>query len=477
MKYWDVKLNCDNIGLLFYLTGIIFLLVYAYIALSGVGLWADEIYTLSLVQMPFKEFLTNAINDVHPILYYLLFKIFIKVFSFLDIALGGKIFSLIPLLLIGILSITKIRKDFGMLTAGLFFFCICSMPRIIMFAFEVRMYSWALFFVTASVIYAYEALKTLEWKNWIILTVLTIASAYTHYFSAVASFSIYLMMLIHIIKTDKSLLKKYIVSASAAVISYIPWLMILYMQAKNVSANYWIDAITFKTVISYVYYILSPAFDVIRGNELVSPTIAGTLLLIAFIYLLYKNRDKFSLSLLAIFILVPLLGIAFSLVKQPVFHIRYIVPSLGIFWLMFSYLFAKSFKNPKISIPIILLLLFVAISGVFAFIPIHDWDVTATEIEHSYISNIDEGSTVIINQESVYCPLFYYHMPGNHYITVDSSQNINEVINDAHINNNSKIYYVDNNPDIIQNLRQSGLNLKEITTNEPVIGYRIYEIA
>ena len=76
--------------------------------------------------------------------------------------------------------------------------------------------------MTASFIYVYEITINSNLKNWAILILLTIASAYTHYFSAVASFVIYLFLLVHLIKNNKKQLKKYFTSAIIVVLSFAP---------------------------------------------------------------------------------------------------------------------------------------------------------------------------------------------------------------------------------------------------------------
>lgn len=471
----------DKIGILLFLIGIIFLLVTSYIGLSKIGLWADEIYSLAIIKMPLNEFFNYSLRDVHPILYYVFLKIFTKIFYFIDFTYAGKLFSLIPILLIGVLSITKIRKNFGMLTAGLFFLCICSMPRILTSALEVRMYSWGLFLITASWIYVYEIINDSTWKKWVILTILTILSAYTHYFSAVSSFAIYLITLIYIIRKNRELLKNWILSTIICIVSYIPWLTIAYYQILNVNNGYWIENITFKTVISYIYYIFSPAFDVIRNNDLVEPTILGTLLLFSFIYLFFKYNDEFTINTLLVFILVPLIGIIISIIKQPIFHARYLIPVLGCFWLLFSILLTKSFKNFKSFIPITMLIIIIGIMGVFAYIPIHDMDVTVSEMNHDYISKTGENNVIIINYEDVYFPYFCYFAPNNHHIIYSPREsNLSDLLNSQDIinlkNNGSKIYYIDNNMQIIENLRNNNLNLTEIPSNEPALETVIYEI-
>ncbi|MBR0270561.1 MAG: glycosyltransferase family 39 protein [Methanobrevibacter sp.] len=480
MKFLKFNNKEDYVGIIFFIIGIIFLLITSYIELSKLGVWADEIYSLAMIKMPLNDFISYSINDVHPILYYVFLKIFCKIFYFIDLTLTGKIFSLIPILLIGILSITKIKKNFGMLTAGIFFFCICSMPRILTSALEVRMYSWGLFFITTSLIFAYEITNNPNWKKWTILTVLTILSIYTHYFSAIASFSIYLVMLIYIIRKDKKLLKNWIISAIICIIAYIPWLPITYGQILNVNTTYWIAPISINTVISYIYYIFSPAYQAIRNNELASPTILGTLLFVSFIYLYYRNKDEFTTNTLLIFILVPSIGIIVSLISQPIFHIRYIIPVIGCMWLVFSIFLAKSFENLKVFIPITILILIIGILGIFACMPIHNQDVATTEIEHDYISNMGENNVIIINYANAYFPLFKYYAPNNHHFMYNpSDSNLNDFLNNPDIiyykNTGSKIYYVDN-IDMNETYAESGFNFTEIPTNEATIGYKIYEI-
>ena len=457
----------DRFGIVLYVIGVIFLIITSYIGLSGIGLWADEIYTLAIVQMPFNSFLASALGDVHPILYYVMLKSFLKVFAFGGIAFSSKVFSLVPILLLGILSLTKIRKNFGFLTSALFFLFISSMPRILASAFEVRMYSWALFFVTASMIYAYEVTLNSTYRNWIVLTFLTICSAYTHYFSAIASFSIYIVLLLYILRKNRSLLKFYLISSLAALISYLPWLAIVRIQSANVGASYWIDPITFNSLITYIYYIFTPAWNAMRSNEVLSPAILPTLLLLSFIYLFYRNRDEFTSDTLLAFLLVPLIGIAASFLFRPVFHVRYMIPSLGCFWLVFAHLLSKSFSDLKVFAPVLVLVLIIGVSGIFAFIPVHEWDVYTSGVEGSYISNVGEGSVVIINNVNVYSYLFYYYAPNNTYVLSNAS--IASLIG----NNSSDAYYVDVNDDVLKN---ENLSYSVIPTDEPVIGYKIYKI-
>lgn len=151
----------DKLGKILFIISIITLLYVSYIGFTKLGMWYDEIYSLGMVKSPFNDFINFAFLDVHPPLYYLIFKVFYKIGVFLGInpIIVGKFTSLLPFYLILVLAATKVRKNWGCLTAGLFAFCIVTMPQLMNFAVELRMYSWGLFFVTASFIYAYDILN------------------------------------------------------------------------------------------------------------------------------------------------------------------------------------------------------------------------------------------------------------------------------------------------------------------------------
>lgn len=112
--------------------------------------------------IPFNEFLEIGIHDVHPLLYYIILRIFFGLalfFNFENLVLISKFVSIIPIYLLLIISYTKIKNEFGLFTAAIFSLCILSMPQLMIYSVEVRMYTWSLFFNTASFIIIYELIK------------------------------------------------------------------------------------------------------------------------------------------------------------------------------------------------------------------------------------------------------------------------------------------------------------------------------
>lgn len=484
----DFKNNSkeDNLGIILFIIGIIFLLITTYTGLTKIGLWYDEFYSIAFAQLSIHDMLEIGPKDVHPILYYIIFKLFTKILTFLDIAVIGKIISLIPIYLIGLLSITKVKKNFGYLTAGLFFLCITSMPQLMIYSVEVRMYSWGLFFVTASLIYGYEIIKNdSNLKYWVVLTVLTICSSYTHYFSAVASFSIYMLLLIYLFKNNKEQLKYWLLSAIISVLVFLPWTFIVLNQMATYQSGYWIKPISINTIISYIYFVLSPATFFIQANELVSPTIIGSTFLLIFLYLIYRIRDKFAIGCILAFIMVPTIGVLLSIAVQPCFHQRFLIPAVGCLWLGFSILLAKMYENKKLFYIFLAFILIVGVIGCVYFINIQTQDAINTETELNSLNEVvGSGNILIVDFFPTYFELEGYFLPHNHYIGFieDVGVNVRNTLNDpgirAEIDGGSTAYYIDGGHENVDEVKAQGIHVEEVKFNETLKNntFKIYKI-
>lgn len=475
----------DNLGILLFIIGVIFLIFTSYVGLTKIGLWYDELYSIAFAQLPISEMIDLGSKDVHPLLYYLIFKVFVKIFTFLDIAVVGKIVSLIPVYLIGILTLTKVKKNFGWLTAGIFFLCITTMPQMMLYSVEIRMYSWGLFFVTASFIYAYDIYKNPNLKVWIILTLLTICSAYTHYFAAVASFGIYIVLLIHLIRNNKEQIKYWFISALISVIAFIPWAFIVLGQIANIESNYWIAPIGLNTLVSYVYFTLSPAEMFIQANELVAPTILGTIMLVIFIYLICKVKDEYAIGGIIAFLIVPIIGVLISQLTHPFFHQRFLVPGLGCLWLGFSILLAKLYENKKIFYIILAITLIIGVIGCVNFYNIQTQDAIDTQTEYNSLHEVVGTGNVIFNDFfPTYFELQGYLLKDNHHLCFieNVGENIKNALEDpgiqGEIASGSKVYYIDGGFEDIDDIKSHGLNVHEIPFNQTIRNntFKIYQI-
>ena len=187
-------------------------------------------------------------------------------------------------------------------------------------------------------------------------------------------------------------------------------------------SDFWIDPISLNSIITYIYYILSPATTFAYSNITLQPTIIGTLMLITiFALIVYSLKHKeekeiiYSYYGLIIVILVPIIGIILSLIMTPIMHPRYLVPLLGIFWLSISILISKIYINKNILTAIILLLIIIGSIGTLNFIEIENQQATDDKnISKSFTDIIITNNTTIFYDEVIpYLKLSNYYLNGN----------------------------------------------------------------
>ncbi len=202
------------------------------------NIWFDEAYSVAISRHSFGEIWKIGGSDVHPVLYYWMLKI-VSLISSEIMAL--RIFSIIPIAILGVLGFTHIRKDFGEKTGLIFSFLVFFLPTMPIYAVEIRMYSWALLFVSVLAIYAYRLTSENTWKNWIIFFLSSLCSIYIHYYGLMAAGLINLFLFIYFIKEKKKdSIIKILVFGVIQILAYIPWIMSLLLQLKQVSKGFWI---------------------------------------------------------------------------------------------------------------------------------------------------------------------------------------------------------------------------------------------
>ena len=145
----------NGCGILFLILGILSFFVCLFQAF-GQDIWFDEVF----IQHSYKEIASLTGKDVHPPLYYWYLKLFHDIGKVLVPAASSivlcKLASMLPFVGIFVYTLTAIRKNFGLHVAGLFWFLIMTMPQISNYTVEIRMYSLALFFITAAFVHSYE---------------------------------------------------------------------------------------------------------------------------------------------------------------------------------------------------------------------------------------------------------------------------------------------------------------------------------
>lgn len=247
-----LTINSQMINCTFYLLTI-FLCIFTLTRVSNSVFWGDEAFSIRLAKQPLLQILQSTASDVHPPLYYIFLRI-------AYIFLGNhyytyNIVSMIPSILIAFFSVLVIKPKFGKLVSILFIilnFCytICFSYNI-----EVRMYSWANFFVFMNLWYGINLIYDVKSKfNWVLFTLSGILAAYTHYYALISVFFIMISVyIVLIVKKFKNVIKC-ITSAVVCILLYLPWLGILLDSFKRTSDGWWSTYIpSFKSSLDFLF--------------------------------------------------------------------------------------------------------------------------------------------------------------------------------------------------------------------------------
>ena len=152
----------NGCGVLFLFLGSLSFLV-CLLQAFGQDIWFDEVFSVNFIQHSYKEIAVLTGKDVHPPLYYWYLKLFHDIGKVLVPAASSivlcKLASMLPFVGIFVYTLTAIRKNFGLHVAGLFWFLVMTMPQISNYTVEIRMYSLALFFITAAFVHSCELVR------------------------------------------------------------------------------------------------------------------------------------------------------------------------------------------------------------------------------------------------------------------------------------------------------------------------------
>ena len=410
-KFRKLSLD-DKLGILLFLGSFIFVGIMFWACFKP-SLWSDESFSLLLIQESYFGIIVNTMADVHPPLYYFILKFFVSLFQIFNLTPDSTIAiarfaSIIPFILLLVLDFFKVRDNWGWLCCGVFAVCLISMPQMMYYSTDIRMYSWALFFVTVCFIYAYDIISNPNVKNWIILSLSGVCAAYTHYFAAVSVMFIFLLLLVYFVFYDKIEIKKWVISVLFSFSLYLFWLFIVINQLTHVIHNYWIEPLSFNVLFEYLWFIFSPSSIFSPSIEIMGILLFFSYCLLFVYYFLGCKSDigeHFILGGFFTLILTVLFGVIVSILIKPVFFRRYLFPSLGVFWLTFAVLLSKSWDYKKIFTPILICVLVVSCMASMTFI---DLQIFANDV----YSDLDS----FIKQDSIKNDVFVVDVDNDNYL-------------------------------------------------------------
>ena len=414
MKKINKFVSENLLHILIILCGIIVIAIPAFHS----NIWFDESYSVALANHSFAEIWQIGAHDVHPILYYYILKIVSIIFG--TNIMIYRVLSIIPVVILGIIGMTHISKDFGKKVGILFTFLTFFMPTILVYGIEIRMYTWALLFVSLAMIYLNRFIKNNKTKHMIVFIIFSLLSCYTHYYALICMGIANLLFTIYIIKNnkkiDKKIIKRAVILEIVQVLLYIPWIFAFIIQITNVSNGFWIT-IKFPDIILDIFNFQFRADNYL--NEYIT-FVFSVILYLYMGYVIVKNgkkikEDKTPLISLGIYLSVIVLATLASIIMtSAILYDRYLFTITGLLIFPLAYFLIKE-NNKVIILAICSILLILSIVTTILQVeenyhysntnPIEYLEQNVKENDSIVYKNVGEGfvvSTVFNNQNQYF---------------------------------------------------------------------------
>ncbi len=299
------------------------------------------------------------------------------------------------------------------------------LPLMPAYSTEIRMYGWALLFVTLAGIYGYRFYKNIKdknldgrRKNLVLFGIFSILSCYTHYYATATVAVMNLLLLISAFKnksSNKKAFKGVLLLDILQILLFIPWLGNLFGQINHVKAGFWIG----DQVVGFPFDLLGLQFRRYINehfNFTFGVIAAAVIGLIYYIYLFGKIRNlkrengdiKAASLCFKIYVGIILMMAVFSLIIwEPVLYTRYFVILTGL-WILGSSIVLSNEKNKR---NVLVIVLVTVILSCIANVQNINMNMSSTNKEMvSYLQeNVKEDDIIIysnIGNGGVVCALF-----------------------------------------------------------------------
>jgi uncharacterized membrane protein len=299
------------------------------------SLWADEAYTMGLSALNPLELWRSAAKEVHPPLYYfIVWAVRSLAGSSLKVVRSVSAIGAFGMLVVGAFPM---RRLLGGKVAILFIFMTASAPVILAYAQEIRMYTWAAFFVTGMATYLLLALRDGRRFDWILTFFFTLGSMYTHLFSLMASAFLGLFGLVYLLIKARTQWRPYLINFGLASVLFLPWLSNVLAQVNKVTKSYWIPPLTADSIQTAFDFPYGFKFSDTPSSIFIAVGVAAVLL-IGFVFAIIRRKEVapasiFFLTYLAVFVAT----IGYSLTITPILVNRYMFPIIGLWMAAAAY--------------------------------------------------------------------------------------------------------------------------------------------
>ena len=322
--------------------------------------WFDESYSVAIAKHDFADIYNITGHDVHPPVYYWMLHVVYLIFG--NNIMIFRMFSVLAIILLGILGYTHIRKDFGEKVGVLFSFFTFFLPVMSTYSQEIRMYSWGCFIISVMAIYAYRFYVAVKQnykyiKNLVIFGVFSILACYLHYYALATAGVINLLLLIFVIKNrkqNKKALIHFLILAGIQIVLYIPWLLFMTSQVGHVKNGFWIVMGPINTTVEVLSFQFRRQLDTNFAFNLhtIVALAAAVLMYIYLIIKIIKEKKNLQFGLISLGIYIGVIFIVCLIsFYTPILFSRYLMIMTGLY--IFGLAYIISFEKKKLIIGII----------------------------------------------------------------------------------------------------------------------------
>lgn len=358
----SIKVQTNTNLLLFILIFIAAAAFYLF-RLGFSDMWSDEIYTKTMLDGSWSDFIAGFKNDLHPPLYYLGLRFFTGLAGVSPVSI--RLFSVLGVLSTILLGYFAGQRVFG--KKGALYFCLMliSVPMLAVYSHQARMYTWAAFSVTGVFIYSYLFMRTGKSRDLVLLFVFTVIAMYIHYYSMAAAFVANIFVFSYLILTRNRKWLPHLFSLLLAALVFLPWILMFIVQIKKVQHSFWAPEVSFNGIVSCFTIPFTEQFWT-SGYSKSLTVLIYCLIIITILMSFTKPMSDYRLALwlsLSVFLGTLFVVTVVSLFSQPILSTRYVMAIVTMLVVAPVILFTRMKKDwLKIVLISVILLLGVRIS-------------------------------------------------------------------------------------------------------------------
>ncbi len=447
-------------------------------------IWQDEAFTMKLVRYPISRLIEFTALDVHPPLYYLIIKLFITILG--ESMLVFHLPSLLCYITLLIISVLFFNKYFDGRIAFLVLAALVSVPQMLYYALEIRMYSMSALFITAGFYLTYMIMEGCKKQStcklnskWIMLILVHVLAAYTHYFAGVAAVGTSIFLLINLLLTNKTKPKQILTCWGTYVIGmailYLPWLFVLVKQMQQVGTGYWIKPIDGAALHGYFNFFIQMDSESLK-NMLTVFFIIGVGLVIYD----YQKKTKqiWYTGGYFIYFVFMAFGIGYSVLATPILIDRYQFVLIPLIWIPIMISFGSRKNNYLHAVIIVILsLCFLGNYRTLYNSYTNINDAALLEVENRYMEE-DDAFFCIWLQELAICNAYFPEREVYAYEWIDTGLIFGEcnLVSDAEeLKNFEHDIWLLNN-DFMEAFLNVGYQVEEISVGDKMF-YKLSQIS